>query len=182
MKRCPSCGISDFVKPTRLLLFLPEAAVMCISSTEAYIQSIICLPAIHLDHTTLKSLPKLKYSWQVDFLVAQYRLVCLFHVHYPCPSGSQIIVCQPLKIQSNPRAMGKSAAELLFIRNQRNNSELSGMFLLLKISILSFFPITLSSLLSLFLHSEVKDFFFFFWPNYSTLFFFPTHSIGCRRV
>lgn len=109
----------------------------------------------------IKVFPKTQVQLTSWFSCGAIRLVCLFHFHYPCPSGSQIIVCQPLKIQSNPRAMGKSAAELLFIRNQRSSSEFSGMFLLLKISILSFFPITLSSHLSLFLHSEVKDCFFF---------------------
>lgn len=107
----------------------------------------------------IKVFPKTQVQLTSWFSCGAIRLVCLFHFHYP--SGSQIIVCQPLKIQSNPRAMGKSAAELLFIRNQRSSSEFSGMFLLLKISILSFFPITLSSHLSLFLHSEVKDCFFF---------------------
>lgn len=122
-------------------------------------QSSVCLQFIWVTpHSSLSQ----HLSTKLIFLWCNKTCICLFHFHYPCPSGSQIIVCQPLKIQSNPRAMCKSAAELLFIRNQRSNSEFSGMFLLLKISSLSFFPITLSSLLSLLLHSEVKDWFFFF--------------------
>lgn len=156
MKCCPCYAISDFVKPTRLLLFwlwhLCHAFFL-----DWAIHPINQLPVCDLFGSHhIKIFPNTGvHRW---FSCGAIRLQCLFHFHYPHPLRSQIIICQPLKIQSNPRAMCKSAAVLCL-------SEIkgfSGMFLLLKISILSFFPITLSSLLSLLLHSEVKDVLFFF--------------------
>lgn len=54
MECSPSCGVSNWVEAAWLLFFSFLAAVTCNFSIDTNVQSIICPPAIHFDHTTFK--------------------------------------------------------------------------------------------------------------------------------